>query len=355
MASELDDLSFLNRLDPLGMAGLTHEFAGQCRQAVEIARGSALPNWNARPDHVVLTGLGGSAAGGDLVSALYAAEGAVPFIVNRDYGLPYYVGQGSLVFACSYSGNTEETLAAYEDAKSRGASVIVVSSGGELTKRAGEDGFPRVTVPGGQPPRTAMGFMAMPVVVASEQLGLVPSQDFDEVFGVIEQVRDTCGFSVPEDSNIAKQTARYLHGKMAVLYGLGGWQFAIAQRWRGQLNENSKVMASTHVFPELCHNEILGWEGSGGQSVGKWATVLLEGGDEAARFKERVRITCEQIGEATEFMTVSARGSRVLAKMLSLAHIGDWVSLYLAALTGKDPGQMVAIEQLKIELAKLDS
>ena len=352
--SQLDEVSFLTRLDPMDMSGLTAGFSNQCRRAVDIARSAALPSWNALPDHVVLTGLGGSAAGGDLAAALYADQGKVPFFVNRDYTLPSFVGQGSLVFACSYSGNTEETLSAFEDAKRRGASVIVVSSGGEITKRAQDEGFPHVTVPGGQPPRTAMGFMLMPVVVASEQLGLIPRQDFEEAFQVLDNVKATCGFDVPESENQAKQIARQMHGKFPLLYGLGGWQFALAQRWRGQLNENSKVLVSTHVFPELCHNEILGWEGADGQSVGQFVTFLLEGGSESKRLHQRVDITCDQIGQIADFHRVSALGDGLLAKMLSLAHIGDWVSLYLAALTEKDPGQMNAIENLKKELAKLD-
>ena len=351
--SQLDELAFLTQKDPLGMGDLTAGFADQCRQAVIIAQAAPLPNWTALPDHVVLTGLGGSAAGGDLASALFTAQGKVPFLVNREYSMPAYVGSASLVFACSYSGNTEETLSAYEEAKLKGASIIVVSSGGEITERAKRDGFPYVTVPGGQPPRTAMGYMLMPVIVASEQLGLIPKQDFVEAFSMLDSVREDCGFDSPFVNNEAKQIAGTLNGRLGVLYGTGHWQYALAQRWRGQLNENSKVMVSTHVFPELCHNEILGWEGSGDQGVEEWVTYLLEGGDESERFKSRIKITCEQIGNATSFHRVVARGEGLLAKMLSLAHVGDWVSLYLAALTGKDPGQMVAIDRLKEELVKL--
>lgn len=339
--------------DPMGMSGLTAGFADQCARAVEIARGAPLPSWKARPDHVVLTGLGGSAAGGDLVAALMAMEGSVPFFVNRDYALPRWVGQGSLVIAASYSGNTEETISAYLDARRKGASLLVVSSGGRLTEMAREDGFPVVTVPGGQPPRTAMGFMLMPVVVACEQIGVLEAQDYAGAVLAAREVAGACGFGVPESENEAKRLARALHHSVPVVYGLGAWQFAIAQRWRGQLNENSKMMVGTHVFPELCHNEILGWEGAGRQGVSKWVTVLLSGGSEDARLRARVRITMEQIGTVTEVHEVVARGSGVLAKMLSLAHFGDWLSLYLAALAGVDPGQMLAIDQLKEEMAKV--
>jgi glucose/mannose-6-phosphate isomerase len=350
---QLDDRAILTAHDPSGMADLTAGFAAQCRQAVEIARKAALPQWSAKPDYVVLTGLGGSAAGGDLVQALFTHSGSVPFLVNRDYAMPAFVGQGALVFACSYSGNTEETIGAYLDARARGASLIVVSSGGKLTEMAQNDGFPVVTVPGGQPPRTALGYMTLPVVVACEKLGLIPEQDWDDVFAALDATAETSRFDAPESRNPAKQLARALHGRMTVLYGLGNWQFAVAQRWRGQLNENSKLMVGTHVFPELCHNEILGWEGAASQGVKEWAAVLLEAGDEWERLRTRVRITTDLIGGAATWHRAQGRGRTVLAKMLSLAHLGDWLSLYLAALAERDPGQMIAIDRLKEELAKI--
>ncbi len=352
--SELDNLDFLNRLDPLDMAGLTAGFGIQCRRALDISRNSSLPQWSAMPDHIVLTGLGGSAAGGDLVAAYFAELGKVPFVVNRGYSVPRYVNSNSLVFVCSYSGNTEETISAYLDARAKGASLIVVTSGGKILDMARLDGYPVVVVPGGQPPRTAMGNMVVPVFVACEQMGLIPKVDFEEGFACIEEVAESCGFDREAKNNLAKQCAEYLHGKMAVVYGLSGWTYALAQRWRGQLNENSKAMVLTHSFPELCHNEILGWEGSDLQSVGSWATVLLKGGDESERMNSRIQITTEILAKRTPFLTVLAKGDSLFAKMMTLAHFGDWVSIYLAALNAKDPGQMQAIDDLKIALSKLD-
>ena len=352
--SELNDKNFLTRHDPMDMAGLTLGFADQVALAVKIARDSALPKTPAKPDHALVTGLGGSAAGGDLLSALYADQGSVPLMVNREYSMPSYVGSSSLVFVSSYSGNTEETISAYADAKKRGASIIAVSSGGQITDMAKADGFPVVTVPGGQPPRTAMGYMLMPTVVASEQLGLIPAQDYAEIDAVLREVALECGFDAPFETNPAKQLATAMSGKLSTIYGAGGWQFALAQRWRGQINENAKEMILTHMFPELCHNEILGWEGSGAQGVSEWVTVLLFGGDESERIKKRIEITTSLIGGATDFHSVHAKGKSRLAQMLSLAHFGDWVSLYLAALAGRDPGQMKAIDDLKDALSRLN-
>lgn len=350
---DLDDLGFLTRHDPMDMAGLTLGFAEQCARAVQIAQDAPLPKAFATPDHALVTGLGGSAVGGDLLAALFVEQGKIPLFVNRDYTVPHFVGTGSLVFVCSYSGNTEETISAYLDARKKGASIIAVTSGGKIGEMAQADGFPTVTVPGGQPPRTAMGFMLMPLIVASGQLGLIPNQDFDRAVAAARQTAEECGFSTPTADNPAKQLALSLHGKIAALYGAGNWQFAIAQRWRGQINENAKEMALTHQFPELCHNEILGWEGASSQGVAAWESVVLMGGDEGERLKKRIESTCRLIGNAAHFHFIAAHGSSRLAQMLSLAHFGDWLSLYLAALGGRDPGQMKAIDALKDELSRL--
>lgn len=354
MSSILDNQSALVAHDPFKMGDLTRDFADQCRRALEIARNASLPKTAASPDLVMLTGLGGSAAGGDLVAALMAGEGKVPFLVNREYTLPRFVGQGSLIIAASFSGNTEETLSAYDDAKRRGANIICISSGGKLIEKAKADGFPHVIVPGGQPPRTAMGYMMIPVVVVLENLGLIGPQDFEAAFAAIDEIREENYYDVNIDSNPAKQLASALSGSFATLYGCSSWTYALAQRWRAQINENGKEMVLTHYFPELCHNEILGWQGAHEQGVESWHTVILEGGDESERMMKRVAFTMEEIGDITTVHRVRARGDSLLGRLLSLSHFGDYVSLYLAALRGRDPGEIVAIDGLKNKLAQLD-
>lgn len=352
--SQLDQQEFLTRNDPTGMHRLFADFADQAKRALEIAEQQKFPRLDFKPTAVVVTGLGGSAAGGDLLAGLCADQGSTPAFVNRDYAMPAFVNECTLVFAASYSGNTEETLSAYEDAKSRGATIIGVGSGGQLAERCHRDGHVHIEVPGGQPPRTALGYMFVPLVVACQALGLIPKQDFIGAFDALREVKAENGYDVPESRNPAKQLASVLHGAFPVLYGASDWTFSVAQRWRGQINENAKSMAMTHVYPELCHNEILGWEGSGTQGVARWETVLLSGGDESERIRTRIGITEKLIGQVTRFHHVEAKGQSTLARILSLAHFGDWLSLYLAALAERDPGQMVAIDRLKEELAKIN-
>src|SRR5579862_722957 len=186
MDPPLDDRAFVTRLDPKHMLALTEGFPAQCRRAYEIAGRAELPELAMNPTLTMLTGLGGSAAGGDFARAIFEAEGSTPFLVNRDYHIPHFVGAGDLIFAASYSGNTEETLSAYAEAHRAGARIICVTSGGRLAQLAKADGHVVIEIPGGQPPRSALGYMLIPVLVSAERLGLIPEQSFDAAFSLLE-------------------------------------------------------------------------------------------------------------------------------------------------------------------------
>lgn len=347
----LDDPHVLSRRDPKGMYTLTLGFPDQCRSALGIAGEAELPSDGSGLRQVVLTGLGGSAAGGDFARALFEAEGTIPFAVNRDYTLPSYVGTDTLVFATSYSGNTEETLAAYADARRRGARIIAVSSGGELRRLAERDGVPTVGIPAGQPPRTAMGFMLVPVLVASARLGLLRGQDIAGAAMHVEQSLASWRTESGSVANEAKRLAAALHGALGVLYGLGNWQAVVAMRWKGQINENAKQHIFAHALPEMNHNEILGWEGADRVGVTRWVTVLLEDGSESDRMKLRADATLDLVRKGSEVLRVRASGPTLVARMLSLAMLGDFVSLYLAALNRVDPYTIASIDLIKQRLA----
>lgn len=348
----LDDAAFVLRNDPKGMFGLTLAFPEQIRQAVEIGRGATF-RLDRQPNLALLTGLGGSAAGGDFVRALFDAHGDIPFFVNRDYHLPAFVGPESLVFAVSYSGNTEETLSAYADAKKAGAQIVVVTSGGRLADLGEEDGFTVVRIPGGQPPRTALGYNLMPVIVACEALGLLPMNDFDALVALLVGCAADWGIESPSEGNEAKHLASALHGRLSVLYGLGSWQGLVANRWKGQINENAKNMTFAATYPELCHNEILGWVLADRQGVESWVGTVLEGGSESAKMKARERVTADLVRNVCAFHRARARGTTLLERMLSLAYLGDFVSLYLAALNDVDPENIDSINTLKAALANV--
>lgn len=352
MSHLLDDLAYVTRNDPKGMLRLTTEFPSQCRHALEIAQSASLkplgPVKNA-----LLTGLGGSAAGGDFVKALFDDQGGIPFVVNRDYHLPTWVGSDSVVFISSYSGNTEETISAYHDAVAVGAHRIVLTSGGTLAELARQNGDDLILIPAGQPPRTALGFMLVPLVVASAKLGLIPQADFDAVLASLDDAVRRWGIDQPFANNEAKQLGELMHGAVSVLYGLGGWQAIVANRWKGQINENAKNMTFANAFPELNHNEILGWVKANEQHVGQWLAVVLEDGSESAKMQARRDVTARLIEGVAPTVRVQAFGDSLLARMLTLVLMGDFVSLYLAALNDVDPENIDSINVLKSELSRI--
>lgn len=349
----LDDSSFVLRLDPKDMYKLACGFPAQCVRALEIAKAADIPGLDRKITSVVLTGLGGSAAGGDFTRALFEATASIPFLVNRDYHLASFVGPETLVFAVSYSGNTEETLSAYADARRRGATIIAVTNGGKLGELAQRDGVPSVIIPAGQPPRTALGYLLIPVIFACERLGLIPVQDYAAAFRQIASCVEDWKIEKGFDVNPTKQLAQAMNGNLNVVYGLGSWQGIVAGRWKGQINENAKCMAFSNVFPELNHNEILGWVSAAKQGSSKWIAVVLEYGNENVKMKARARVSADLIKDVAEVHRVQARGSGLLEKMLSLTLFGDFVSLYLAALNGVDPENIDSIDILKAELGKV--
>ena len=349
--AQLDDRQFVTLHDRHGMLGIYEGFPDQCRSALKIGREAFLPRLSPEPRLVCLTGMGGSAAGGDIAKALFDAYADVPFIVNRDYHLPHYVRSDSLVFCVSYSGNTEETLSAYRDAQVAGATVIAITSGGRLAQLAKKDGIPLLEVPAGLAPRAALGSMLIPLLLACQRLDLIPEQDFEAAFDLLDACASKKWAVGVSGSNVAKELAEACHRKLIVLYGLGGWQGAVANRWKGQINENSKVMAFANTYPELDHNEILGWVGSGDQGVKEFVGILLQDGGESAKMKARAQVSSEIIGEKCRFVDAFAEGTSLLERILTLTHIADYVSLYLAALNGVDPENIDAIDQLKIALS----
>ncbi|HZP83693.1 MAG TPA: bifunctional phosphoglucose/phosphomannose isomerase [Chthonomonadaceae bacterium] len=345
--------------DPQDMMGLVLKLPQQCREAVAIGERFG-PEPAGRPEirQVVVTGLGGSAIGGDFARCLMDEYGSVPLLVNRDYTLPRYVGPQTLVIAASYSGNTEETLAAYGAAQAAGAQRAVVTSGGRLGELAQADGIPMARVPGGQPPRSATGYMFFPLLgylMHRRLLARDLTGDIAETLAHLATLPDRLGPDVPTAQNPAKRLAVALHGKLPILYGSQGYRGAVALRWKGQFNENTKIHAFANIFPEQNHNEILGWA-LARQQAQTWATIFLRDPEEVSaspRIAHRITVTKELIGKETEVHEVWAEGSALLTRLFHLLYFGDFVSVYLAYLYGVCPTNMQAIEHLKAEMAKL--
>jgi len=332
------------------VARLSEQLEAGYTRAVGALTGKRLVTAD-RPDGVIVCGMGGSAIGGDVVGA--CLDGLpVPYQVVRGYELPAWVSERTLVFAVSYSGNTEETLACVARALARGCRPVCVASGGRLSELAGQRDLPLVTVPADLQPRAAIGFLSTPIGVALEVAGLASGFD-EQVAEAIEVIAELRAELVPEvadDDNEAKTIARRLLNCLPVVYGAGVTAPA-ARRWKGQLNENAKTPAFFNELPELDHNELAGWATNPGVA-GRVVLVLLDdpAGDE--RLRRRLALTAASVQPRVAGVArVVARGVLPLARLVSSAYVGDFASLYLALLYGVDPGPVEVLEDLKARLS----
>ena len=346
-------LNDIRRIDPTAMYSWLSDFPGQVEEAVRIGTQSPLALNSKGVKSIVVTGMGGSAIGGDLVRSYLSSELKVPFSVSRSYALPAYVNRRTLVIVSSYSGNTEETLTSYRDAIRRGAKVLCITTGGEVERLAGKHGHPCIKVPPGLQPRAALGYSFFPLLVALSRLGFIkPRQrDIKETVGSLTSrslvYRNPKGFG-----NLPLEIAKRLHKRLPILYSASDHLDAVSVRWRGQISENAKQLAYGHVLPEMNHNEIVGWNVNP-SLMKKMTVVFLRDRGTHPRVQLREEITKKIIKSyASDVLEVRSEGRSLLARIMSLVYLGDWVSYYLAILNKQNPTPVKAIEYLKGELAK---
>lgn len=352
---DFDNVSELSAVDVSGMLGALERFPEQVREAVDIGQSEiALPSISGSRTIAVL-GMGGSGISGDVVAALAAESGLrLPVITVKGYRLPAFIDSDSIVFAVSYSGNTEETLVGLQQALDRGAKVVAVSSGGELSKIAEKQDIPLFKIPGGMQPRASLGYLFVPMMCALEKMGLIDGAvaELKNADALLEQRRSEYGVSAELDANPAKRLAKDLVGYMPVIYGAEGYLAVAASRWKAQFNEMAKVPSFSNYFPELNHNETVGWKNL--QEVCQRCHIIVLG--EPAldrRIEKRVKITLDLIQDSVGRTTRAyARGSNTTERLLDLVNFGDWTSVYLALALGEDPTPVTRIENLKKLLAE---
>jgi glucose/mannose-6-phosphate isomerase len=300
---------------------------------------------------VIVAGMGGSAVGGRLAAGAIGQRLHRPLIVTDGYALPGWAGPDTLVLCSSYSGTTEETLAAYDDAAERGAPRIVATTGGPLAERARRDGVPVIPVPGGFQPRAAVGYSLVSALEVAALCGAAPSlrDEVEAAASLAEQLAGEWGPDAAED-NEAKALARRLHGTVPVIAG-AELAAPAAYRWKCQINENAGQPAFASALPEMDHNEAVGWPAAAG--FGRFSAVFLEDPGNHPRNRLRSELTAGQAAAgATVVERVTARGETATERLVSLILLGDLVSLYLAVLRGEDPAAIPPIDQLKAALAE---
>ena len=353
---DLDDLNAIAALDSEDVLGAVERFPDQCREGWEIGLGaSGLPNANG-VDSILVLGMGGSGVSGDVVQAVLEERLVVPLRVIKSYGpLPEWVGRNTLVFAVSYSGSTEETIAALEEAHSRGCRVVTISSGGPIAEMASRDGFAHVAIPPGQQPRASLGYLTLPIFGVLVRMGLAPDlqADVDETIDVLSDLVSRCHRKRSRVENPAKDLAAKLAGKVTIVYGGFPVGATAAYRFKCDINEYGKAPAFAHFFPELNHNEIVGWKKLAGLTKESFVLVLLHDPADHERVKIRFEITTELIhNDFAEVVELTAEGSSALARLFSLVLVTQLAAIYLGVANGVDPGPVEVIQGLKARLTQ---
>ena len=349
--SVIESVDRIRAADPGDMLGRIKELAQQVRDAWAIVGKAALPPAYGDARNITVAGMGGSAIGGDLAAALLADELKVPMTVHRDYGLPAYVGRDSLVIASSYSGNTEETLASFEQARRRGAKVLVLTTGGKLADLARASNYPVVTFSYKAQPRAALGYSLGLVLGVLTKLSFVRdlTADIDAALADLAKIEERVHEGAR--TNDAKKMALELFGRVIVAYG-AGVMGVMARRVKGQWNENAKNWSAFDVMSELNHNAVVGFPHP---PIAKEAlTVLLLRSDrDNPRHKLRFEVTRELLDRAgVPHKTLQFAGQNMLSEVLQMVYFTDYVSFYVALLNGADPSPVKSIDYLKDRLAK---
>ena len=301
-------------------------------------------------DNIIVTGLGGSAISGDVLRNFLSSELKKPLIVNRTYNLPLFAGRNTLVIVSSYSGNTEETISAFKSAIERGCPAIALTTGGEIGRLANENRIPVVKLQEGFQPRYALYNSFFTLLRVIQELKLVPSQDA-EAEKIIKLLK-TLGEEWGSEEGDAFKTADSLKGYIPVIYSVTDLNDSAGKRFKGQLNENSKVHAWTAEYPEMNHNEIVGWERVQRSGLKYKALTLLDN-EISSRIKKRIEIINKLlIGENIDILSIQGRSGTFKERLIEIIYFCDWVSYYLALLNEEDPGEIDFIHHLKNKMAE---
>ena len=321
------------------------DFTKHLTEALEIGQTTLLSEPHADIHNVLICGLGGSGIGGTIVNDLVSENINVPISVTKDYSIPNFVDENTLVIASSYSGNTEETLYALEACQKRRAQIASVTSGGALEKFAKEKGFNCITIPGNQPPRAMFGYSFTQLFFLLNHYGLIDNSfisEFEKAIALLDSQEEAI-------KSEAKALATKLYGTTPVIYTAAGFE-GVGVRFRQQINENSKMLCWHHVIPEMNHNELLGWR----INTNNLGVVYFRNKCDFDRNKVRIDINKEVISKFTDNISeVWSKGDSRIENSLYHIHLGDWTSWYLSEMNEVDAIEIDVINFLKSSLAKI--
>ncbi len=322
-------LDFPNQLQEALIIGKHHKFAASAEKKFS---------------NVVVTGLGGSGIGASIVQNFVFDKLLLPFVVNKDYFIPAFVDKHSLVIVCSYSGNTEETLMAMEQAIKAHATIVCITSGGAIANLADKEGLDCILVPGGMPPRACLGYSLVQILYTLAHFSLLANDFEDQIKSSVKQLKEQSEAIQQKAAEISNA----IFGKLPIVYASSFYE-GVAIRFRQQLNENSKMLGWQGVIPEMNHNELVGWRDDAKDKV----VVILRNTDDYERVQTRMEINKQVFEKYTSnIIEIYSEGNSYFEKAFYLIHITDWISVILADLRQLDATEVNVIDFLKKSLAK---
>lgn len=320
-------------------------FTNQMREAIAIGEKATFSAPKNEIRNVLVTGLGGSGIGGTIIAQVCEKELGVPLNVSKDYSIPNYVNEHTLLIVSSYSGNTEETLESLEMALKQKAKIVCVTSGGKVLEIAKQNGLDHIIIPGGMPPRSCLGYSLTQlfyVLHGMKQIGSNFKADLQKSVELMDSERE----NIKRDS---RALAEKLIGKIPVIYSAANYE-GVTVRLRQQIDENSKMLCWHHVFPEMNHNELVGWT----EKHDDVAVIMFRNKDDYFRTQKRMDICKEIFAKYTPHIhEIWSKGDTQLQKSMYLIHYGDWISWYIAEIKNIDAVEVKVIDYLKGELSKI--
>ncbi len=319
--------------DKLNMRKMILDSPGQFKVGVNAAEGIKVQG---RFDEVVVCGMGGSALPADILNVwLKAYKIGLPFYVHRNYGIPNQADRSHLVICASYSGNTEETLSAFDEAVKKKLKVAAITSGGKLAQKAKKEDAPLILIPSGLPPRMSLGLQLGVLMKLLVNCGII-SNGLENLL----QLGKTLNPKALEAQG--KKLAKRIKGKIPVIYSSDRLQ-ALAKIWKIKFNENSKIPSFFNFFPELNHNEMVGYTGSSGLHV-----IILKDPADHPRNQKRIKLTAELLKKrGVPVDIIEIKGQDVLYEAFDNLLLADWASYYLALELGHDPSPVKIVEDFK--------
>jgi len=307
-------------------------FPALCRDAAGYS--TVLPEKHKDFKNILVAGMGGSAISGNIIKDFLRDRVKVPMEVARSFSLPKYADNKTLLLCVSYSGNTKETLNCFEHAMKSGCKTVVISSGGEISRRAKDQGLPLITIPGGMQPRDAFPFLFFSTLNCLKEAGII-DYDYAKIWEFLERRKDEC-------TQEAEAAAEKILGTIPFIYGTSE---GICMRLKAEINENAKMHAKFEVYPEVNHNEVVGWQGK----TGRISAMFLRGLDENSDVSKTMDFLTEEIERENKakVIQIKASGSNWLERAFYLIYTGDLLSHFLAEKSGAEREEVEFIEKIK--------